>query len=426
MRSPGDASVVEREPRLPGLGILLDDEAFARALQAAVPSVHLGRVEARYVRYKPATSVLVAYRIDVDGAGLDVHACAYADEAAHRLDDAARAHWAPTPLGTGGVALSDAVAFVWAFPNDRRLRPLRRLGVPERRSEVLDRILSPELRDAEVVTLSYKPQRRYVGKASAPGAAPAVIRLYAPEDFEVAAHNARAFASTDTLRVPQRCRRSRRHKSIAMEWIEGERLDRVLATDDAEAACHAAGAALAALHEQAPPLLRTWDAARLVRTLTAAADAVITVLPALEPRVRALAAALAARIGSTGEPSCPVHGDFGPEQVVIGDGPAAIIDLDRCGWGHPGLDLGSFRARLAGLIRGGVIDGEHAARAEAALRRGYAGVRGAPPAADPFTATALLRTAVEPFRSRAARWPELVEAALVEAEQALHAEAVVR
>ncbi len=76
-RSPADAAdaaLVARETALPGLATLLDREAFAAAFAAAVAPVTVRRPSARYLRYKPDTSCLVLYQVELDGKDATVYA----------------------------------------------------------------------------------------------------------------------------------------------------------------------------------------------------------------------------------------------------------------------------------------------------------------------------------------------------------------
>jgi len=108
--------------------------------------------------------------------------------------------------------------------------------------------------------------------------------------------------------------------------------------------------------------------------------------------------------------ACAVHGDFSPDQVVIGpDGRPTIIDLDAVRRGAPEQDLGC----LAVSTTIGAHDGADAARRSQRLAdfmTGYTDVR-RPPADRAVALHAVafgLRKAADPFRECAPDWREQV------------------
>nr|HMQ55578.1 aminoglycoside phosphotransferase family protein [Anaerolineae bacterium] len=63
MLSPADAALVQRDPHLPGLALLLDPAAMLETLQRQVEPVQIEAMQPTYLRYKPGTSCLAAYRV---------------------------------------------------------------------------------------------------------------------------------------------------------------------------------------------------------------------------------------------------------------------------------------------------------------------------------------------------------------------------
>ncbi|MGH3666415.1 MAG: hypothetical protein ACRDU8_10080, partial [Egibacteraceae bacterium] len=177
MLPPADAAVVQRDPALPGLGLVLDPAALVGWLDAALPDTWIVDAEARYVRYKPGGSCVVAYRFHTAGGEVDGFAKAYRrgaeGKAAKALDKAV-----PSVFGGPGVAASDEHRVsVQLFPNDRSLPALRVLGDPSRRARLLRRLTDDDA--VRLVPLRYKPERRWVGRVDGPGGPCAVVRLYA-------------------------------------------------------------------------------------------------------------------------------------------------------------------------------------------------------------------------------------------------------
>jgi len=72
MLSSAESDLVRRDRAIPGLGIVLDPDAFVGALRRAEPEADLRMAQVMYVRYKPQRYCRVAYRLDLAGTELDV------------------------------------------------------------------------------------------------------------------------------------------------------------------------------------------------------------------------------------------------------------------------------------------------------------------------------------------------------------------
>jgi aminoglycoside phosphotransferase (APT) family kinase protein len=121
---------------------------------------------------------------------------------------------------------------------------------------------------------------------------------------------------------------------------------------------------------------------------------------AVAPAVEARAASILDEIGRRlcgvrlGDPTL-IHGDFKPSQILVHDGRAALVDLDRACSGEPAIDLGNL---LAVLTKQAVMRGqEHLRRLgpefldEYAVRSGRTGLA---PGARLFESLALVRMLV--------------------------------
>lgn len=410
-----DAALVRREPGLPGLAVLLDARAFARALADALPEAGIQGAMPTYLRYKPQTSCLAAYRLATASGPVAAYARAHRPSAPEKLRSARRASAKDSPLGPGGVVLADLAIAVHAFPHDRRLPALARMTDGPRRRDLLRRALPEHARmwDGRLRTLRYNPERRWVAVVEAASGERALLKLHA----EVPAGGSAA----------PRLGLLAEHHLVVHPWVDGRPLDEALTSGSAGAcsAARQAGGALAALHLGAGPL----DSVLLARhprppdldaRLQGAADAVAWLCPPLA----GLAFALATQLGSEDEDvssSCPVHGDWSADQVVVGPTGVSIIDLDGAHRGDPTGDLGSFIADLEARV---LADGMAARTASAASRAMLEGYRAAdgPATTDPralarAAAAGLLLRAVEPFRTCDPRWGARTAAHLRRAEQ---------
>nr|MBA3328633.1 hypothetical protein [Solirubrobacterales bacterium] len=183
-----DAAVAARDRALPGLATLLDPDAFAEALDTALPIAGIEGARAVYMRYKPATNCLVAYRVRTGEGEHDVYARAHAPGATDKLDKARRRSDRASPLGPGGFVLDGAAIAVHVFPHDRRLRELPSVARKGARVQTLRSALPshPELWEAEARTLRYKAERRWVAQLRGADDARAVLKVHTAGRFRQA------------------------------------------------------------------------------------------------------------------------------------------------------------------------------------------------------------------------------------------------
>lgn len=145
MLSPADLALVERDPDLPGLALLLDEQALAGWLGAPV--------RLRYLRYKPGTGCVLA--LDVDGERSFV--AAFAPGAADKLAKTA----AKAPPGALLAADTGRLVIAARPAADRDLPAVAWLQARTAQRTLLRRLLpGADIEGATLRLLSYKPQRR--------------------------------------------------------------------------------------------------------------------------------------------------------------------------------------------------------------------------------------------------------------------------
>lgn len=422
MIARADARLGLRDRRLPGLGVVLDAEAFCEALAGALRDLPVTGARATYVRYKPGVSCLVAFRVRVGDEEHDVYARALRRSAQDKLGAARRRAQDDSPLGPGGLVLDRWAVAVHAFPHDRRLPTLAHLQDPQRRAKLFERLLAdhPDLRGGALTGLRYNPERRWVARLDAPaGRALVKVTQRAAVRRAMASHAALARRAP----VPELLGATRGRGLVAMEWLEGESLEGRL--ESTPSAAEAVGPALAAVHELDGLGLALRPDAE-ARRLTAAARATLVVSPALAHRADRLAMALVAELRPAG-PRTAVHGDFSADQVVLGARGAMLVDLDETRRDDPAVDLAGFAAELRLRVVRGRLPGGAAEQAWEALLEGYRAAGGcavtAGPALSRRIAAALLLRATEPFRLRERDWDEQVVALVEAAERAAGASA---
>ncbi len=411
-----DRSIVVRDQALPGLGLLLEPAALLAALRTAWPAHDLSEPELIYLRYKPWTNCLVAYSLFVDGDLTFVHATA------HRADDKDKSLKAlekfrgESPLKP--VILPQNI-IVRAFPTDRKLAALELLSRRPARRKLLQKALPehPELWDADLNILRYKPERRLVARLVAPDGSQALLKLYHDGDFKRARAGAEAFSRGALLSAPLLGIHPR-HRVLVWRWLDAAPCDALLGENPEVA--EAVGRTLAILHAQPAAGLTPVTRAEESSPLKAAALHVAWLLPELAARVERLADGLDTRLCAAPPRQIPVHGDFSADQALRTPAGMAIIDFDAAALGDPAWDFGTFMAQLErGAIRGD-IGAETVSAIQDALQAGYQAEGAAlPPRIGLYTAAGLLRLAPHAFRTRRSDWPEETARLIERAEELL-------
>lgn len=394
MLAPGDAHLVQRDHALPGMRLLLDDDALAGRLGAPV--------RRRYLRYKPGTACVQA--LDVDGAR--AFAVAYSAESLPKLHKTVRA----APAGTLLLVDLPRRVVVARPAADRDLPFLARLEADP--AAALGPVLPDRsLRNATLTTLSHKPQRRWVGLLRSTDAEPIVLRVHRPKDARTTVAAAQALTAADVW-VPSLVGAAPARGVVALTWLPGTSLhDLVLAGTATPQHLRDMGAAVAGLHALPVRQLRVRTTEEDARDVRRAAAAVRRLRPDLARLSRAVQASVEQALPQRGATPVTSHGDLSTDQVVVGqDGRTGLVDLDRVVAAEPAADLGSALAAMHVDACLADVGGDVGAAA-ATLLHGY----GRPLEEQQLrahTAAALLRRAVDPFRLCSPRWPEQTEALL--------------
>lgn len=412
--SGSDRALVEREPALPALRVMLDDDLLSAWLTERTGTPW--RVRRSSLRLKPQTSCVLAAAVspaapqpDSATSSTTLLVTGYAPRARQKLEKTA-AKAAPGVLWAFDPDLRMLAATVTA---DRDLPGLGAVADAAERARVLRKLLggAVDAADLEVTTLSYRPHRRWVGVVGAER--PLLVRALRLPDLSRALGSARALDSS-SLPVSRLRGRSWRLGLVVLDFQRGCTLD--LRSSDGLLA--AAGTALGALHAH-PSTLPAWGVTDTLTAVRKSLRQVRHLVPDEDLRTRRLAADLGVLLMSTlADPAQPatLHGDFSLDQVVGDhDGRPHLIDLDRAARGPAAHDLGSLYAEAA------VRAGGSPARTDrmlAAVLAGYplpvspAGLRA-------HAAAHLLRRAPEGFRGCHADWPARVTRTLDEAERLL-------
>lgn len=402
---------------LPGLGTVLDVEAFAAALRCAVPGKEIEACEPLYLKYKPQTNCVAGYRLRIEGAVAEIYAKAYPLSADEQLSRATRKPGIAGPLGLGRLLMEENGIVISCFPNDGKVRTLAALATETTRRELMGELAPsrPELWEGQLEKIAYKAERRYVGRWRGRQGAQAALKVYTQHGYAAARQRAQMFRPREVLQLAPELGRSDRQRTLAFEWSPGRSLYEALPDSqlDLEAVVRI-GRALAELHAQRPEGLPQRDLEHERDMLLQEAAWLSWVCPRLGRRSEPFARMLAHRLLESPAASCPIHGDFHSRQVLVNGSEVTLIDFDEAVWSDPAADLGNFVAHLERAVVRGLTPASQVEPMREALWEGYRvsndnelGNR-----VRLYTAIGLFRLAPRCFRYREPDWPERAEALL--------------
>jgi Ser/Thr protein kinase RdoA (MazF antagonist) len=186
----------------------------------------------------------------------------------------------------------------------------------------------------------------------------AYAKIYADDNGRRSYHvytalRQRLLATGSKLLLPRALAYSETHRTLLLEPLDGRQISD-LDCADLPNGFRQFGAALAALHELAPPAhlprFKRVESGSLIR----AAQIVGLARPDVAIRAEKLARELCSRQPSA-EPFVWLHGDVHPKNGILRNDSLALIDLDQSAAGTAAADLGSLLAvlhynRLIGLL----------------------------------------------------------------------------
>jgi len=426
MLSAADADLAQRDQAIAGLAMVMDPDALVAALRTVRPELNVSSAQLTYLRYRPTRSCLGAYRVVIQDVAKPMltHVTAYSMKAWAKL---------PTSIDNHHIALQDQV-LVSFFPGDTKLTSLTQFMNSDNRQDILKTLMpaNVETWTADIETLAYKPERRYVGRINCEYGAGALLKHYRKTEYRKSASvTIMDCPSTARLRIPRTLGRSEHHQSLVFEWLPGRLLDTEISTAPVARSLYAAGAVLAEFHALATDGLEH-------RTRNIQADkltAIAATIAQLHPPLTSLAQDIATRVGEKllQEPRVAqrIHGDFYAKQVVLMEaGQVAIIDHDENVCGDPMEDLGLFIAHLLrdkyngriahsqteilieafinGYLEAFIGGGQFAAQQQMNLSLRY------------YIAAGLFSLTHSPFRAHTPNWPEDTQIMLQHIKDILH------
>jgi len=403
--------VVERIPHdagLPQLQRLLDPGQMAPVLARSLPpSAPVSDVRILYLRYKPATRLVVRYTVTLDDGPHDATAlvepradlAGWADAPDHLA--LARKVNGRAPAVTPLAYDAELDALIQWLPLDLTLPALAEEPAELRR---MLRAAGVDIAvgDDEPGILAYKARRRAVLRVEGH-----VVKIYAGiADFENAVVGLEAAHRMSKLVAP------REEAVLPTMQLTCQTLLAGNPPQGHRAAARAAGAALAALHEGPCRGLRPFPPERQLVAAASSARSAAAVAPELADRLQRLLYELELSIPDA--ELVAAHGDFHANQVLELDSDMAVIDFDEICAAPAALDFSSY---VAHLVNGsaGELDG-----ARGALDDLVAGYGARPSGLSWYVATSIVRRAPFPFRFMDEGWSARIEQMVADAEEGLH------
>lgn len=383
-------------------------------------------IQPDYVRWKERDGSIVGWRVFLGQERVESYVTVRTAPTERLTDNLAKIdhHQDRAHGGLKSMALvSDHALLLIAFPIDRQMADLRRLVraskvrslIAENRPDLVPDSLRISKSRSRLQLVRYKPERRAVlrwdlgfkdeDKKFVQGPTVWIRTLASPLPARDAMMRA---AQTAGIRMPAVL--SAPHDRLLLEtnlegspWQPGD-----------HAALPNVAATLAQLHQVAlPPDPPRHDrSAELELTHRAATD-LMRLHPDLGKAGEAVHRALSID-GDRREETCLLHGDFHQGQVLLSED-AGFCDFDRSCAGPAAADLAAFHAHAV------AADPDNGARLGHALAEAYGAVARPPRHDDTawWTAAALLRMAITPFRRLDPRWPDASHRLLTAAADAL-------
>ena len=380
MLSLADVEIVRRDPAVPGLATLLDEERLLATLRTACPRSSIEGLSVNYARYKPGVGCVVGFSLAVRGSQVAAYARTNSSDRAIAAIKAGRAPNVPNLVGSR-FALCDGATVVSVFPNDRRMASLLRIAEPDRLDSLLKDLLptSEHLRaGARIEPLAYRPEHSFVARLVSRDGHQAVLKFPGDRSYKSMSFRTERFGG-GTVRVAALLGCSDHHRAQVFEWLDGRVLKDAL--QDSAFDIHTmrlVGAALADFHAHVRPGLIEITPAMMREALQAHTAAISTLCPHLAELAHGLSRLLGDPPADEPRVHRRLHGDFHPRQILISGQTVAFLDLGDGLVGHPTIDLGLFLAHLEREAIRRKLGGNWVEHLAAAFLNGYEAAGGIP------------------------------------------------
>jgi len=345
---------------------------------------------------------------------IHVHAKTFSVDAHSKIIKAAQRPFSENINGLGRVILEPDHIQVCSFPNDDKLKTLHQLGDPEKKQKLISRVLKNDfssLEGAQLETLQYKPERRYVARLSGSQGALAAVKFYSAHAFPSALHNAIHVTKQANDLFPKLISKSKQHNALTFEWFDGMTLHEAFTQPDFDMQwIPSLAVAIAELHTSGHKNLPRQDNTIKAAKLAEMARGISFLSPNLGNSANKLIANLTRKLASQPDVNVRIHNDFYAKQVLCTDKGIRLVDSDDLCLGNPAADLGLFIAHLERNAISGNLSPVLANDVKHSLLDHYKpnDQHDIIDAVDLFTAIGLVQLAHHPYRTCQTDWQILM------------------
>ena len=377
---------IPTDARLPQLPIILDQEAMSEILQQRLQDsigsrdqLAVRQCEILQVRYKPESSCMVSYRLDIEkeatGERAEQILCGRAlpqGSSRSQWEKACQRALVQPRFGKPLLHVPEVEMVLWTFPNDRKIHTLpAMIQLTHNISQSLPQWLVAHVGEEWRVTDTNSRVMHYVGEHTCTvrttlevqhrtGDTHRRISIYGKTYYDNEGahtdHVMRELWSSEARRSGRLCMAEplwydARLKTLWQLGIHGTTLERdAIEGSNSSLLFVEAGHAVAALHATSVSQLQAITVPNLVKKLAVVGSLLAQHQPFSRPILVPLLSRLTAQAAMIPiHPTATLHGDLHLKNLFLTDGTIALIDLDNVCQGPPGWDIGSF---VAGLLTG--------------------------------------------------------------------------
>ncbi|WP_150538799.1 phosphotransferase [Actinobacillus vicugnae] len=413
MLTKADKQIIAREPNLPGLAVLLNQQALLAQLKTLPQFADAIKAQVQYLRYKPNTSCACTVKIEFDGHSSQYF---YAKALSKARFDESWNHPKRQKLVLQNDPLSPFALMdqyiLFMYPvHDRGIGNLKWLTSKKAQQNLLKQCILPNASESclHFEVLRYKPERRLVARVRQDGKTIAVVRSSNSVDFSriiigatfsVAERHQKIYGIDGTT------------YTLVTSWQKGTSLCPEEGEFPSQELIPTIAKTIARIHQSPYKHPGKYDVADELNALNDVTNTFQHILPEAAHWLKTLIIELEQKLPKIIPHFTLIHGDLSLDQMIMrknkeGRVKLRVLDWDRATSGNPLMDLATMQARLELQVIEGVIPQWKAKNLMTALLKAYQkrtqyDLDGLPY----FVASAILKLATEPFRKRSAKWEQ--------------------
>lgn len=293
------------------------------------------------VKYRFGESLRVLYQLRRGSSSLQIAARTFPSERGREVYENYRQNAAHDSKVQPVWFDEELQTIFWTFPHDRKISNLDDLAkIPESLRNFSGKFYWTTSR-----LVAYAPEKCATAEClDGAGEVKAYAKVFAGDEGR-GIYSIYNYFKENGVSVPHALIYSESSRTLILEAIDGTRVAD-LETENLNEVYRKFGAAIASLHQIAPPA----DLPRFKRLRPERLQQILETIkrarPDLAPQARRLAQKLAETFEFSGEREVCLHGDVHAKNAVWQKGKLTLIDLDQISIGQAAGDIGSF---LAGL-----------------------------------------------------------------------------